>query len=293
VANTISSKDWEILIDRVASGQCTPFLGAGASAEVLPAGAQLAQELAKQYHYPLADGDDLVRVAQFIAVHYDAIYPKEQVLKRISDVKPPNFNDPGEPHAFFARLQLPVYMTTNYDDFLTQALRRNHRDVRQDTSRWNSLLQGRSSPLDAPSGYRPTVANPLVYHLHGYGKPESIVLTEDDYLEFLENLIKEPNLLPEPVTQALQNASLLFVGYRVTDWNLRVILRLVRPAAQTLSVVVLKPPTSGGPDRKQVQDYMERYYERLRIRVYWGTARKFCAAFSRRLKAAGVTTWGL
>jgi|SRR5271157_896426 len=289
MANTISKKDWDILVSRVESQECTPFLGAGASAEVLPVGAQLSRDLAEKYHYPFSDVEDLVRVSQFIAVYYDQMYPKDQVLRRFSQVKPPDFRGPDEPHAFFARLQLPVYMTTNYDDFLTQALKRSHRDPHQETCRWNSLLKGRPSLFDPPSGYVPTPANPLVYHLHGYGSSESLVLTEDDYLEFLENLSKEPDLLPEPVKEALKKPSLLFVGYRVTDWNLRVLLRLLRPSLQTLSVVVLKPPDPDGPDQKRVQDYLERYYGSMHMRVYWGTARKFCAEFQKRLKAAGVS----
>ncbi len=48
------------------------------------------------------------------------------------------------------------------------------------------------------------------------GVPESLVLTEDDYLDFLALAIsRDPGLLPHPIQRALAGTSLLFV---VTGW---------------------------------------------------------------------------
>lgn len=52
---------WQALADSVRAGECTPFLGAGASMPTLPS----ATELAADFGYPLPDRDDLARVAQF------------------------------------------------------------------------------------------------------------------------------------------------------------------------------------------------------------------------------------
>ena len=44
--------------------------------------------------------------------------------------------------------------------------------------------------------YKPSQDKPLVYHLHGeLNNPQSMVLTETDYLDFLINLSKE-EILP-------------------------------------------------------------------------------------------------
>jgi len=34
---------WDLLVDRINDGKCTPFLGAGACADVLPVGGAVAQ----------------------------------------------------------------------------------------------------------------------------------------------------------------------------------------------------------------------------------------------------------
>ena len=47
-------------------------------------------------------------------------------------------------------------------------------------------MREQPTPARRQRGFVPTPANPLVYHLHGHLEmPQSLVLTEDDYLEFL------------------------------------------------------------------------------------------------------------
>ena len=64
----LEDRDWDILLRRIRDGKCTPFLGAGVNAGVLPLGSDIARQWAAQYKYPLEDGTDLARVAQFLAV---------------------------------------------------------------------------------------------------------------------------------------------------------------------------------------------------------------------------------
>src|SRR3982751_6690623 len=98
MAGTLSNRDWEILLRRVSSGKCVPFLGAGACYGALPLGSEIAREWAKEHHYPFPDDGDLVRVAQYLAVEYDPSTPKELILERFQGAKPPDFRAPDEPH---------------------------------------------------------------------------------------------------------------------------------------------------------------------------------------------------
>ena len=50
---------------------------------------------------------------------------------------------------------------------------------------------------DADYGFRPMPAQPVVFHLFGNQKePESLVLTEDDYIEFFFNTSRNERLIP-------------------------------------------------------------------------------------------------
>ena len=270
--DTLDEKVWTTLIQNIKVGRCTPFLGAGACFPTLPLGGQIAQEWAQEHGFLFGNAGNLIEVAQFLAVEYDPLFPKNLILKRIAAAPPPNFAAPDEPHGLLAALPLPVYLTTNYDDFMTQALlRRRDRDVRRELCRWHELLKDEPSEFDR--GYEPTVANPVVFHLHGHTKPESLVLTEDDYLSFLANIARNPQLLPLRIQQALDRSMCLFIGYRLGDWNFRVLFQSL-PKMRLRNIAVLKPPDDPTLAEKQ-RDYLERYYDAMDLRVYWGTAREF------------------
>jgi hypothetical protein len=292
--NTQNGIDWNLLLDRIQDRKCTPFLGAGACFGVLPLGYEIAEECAKDYDYPLEDCHNLARVTQFVAVKRDSMYPKEWVLKRFfKGVGPPDFTKRDEPHGVLADLPLPVYMTTNYDDFMVRALRGRNRDPKRELCRWNKYLRDKPSIFEEESGFEPTVANPVVFHLHGHNEvAESLVLTEDDYLDFLVNISKDQNLIPPRIQRAFTGTSLLFLGYSLFDWDFRVIFRslvsyLERSVSRAHVSVQLVPlkDTAPAAQKKQAQDYLNDYFGELKVQVYWGTCREFAAELRRRWEA--------
>lgn len=284
--------DWELLVRRIGRGDCTPFVGAGASAPPLPLGGDLAEAWASEHQYPLTDTRDLARVAQYLAVtKKDWVYPKDLVLDALREQlgegdAPP---DPPEVYGLLARFPLKVYLTTNYDSFLVEALRRAGRRPQVDFVRWNSYL--RNHLYDFPSvladGFRPTVDEPLVYHLHGLVEErQSLVVTEDDYLGYLVAIAEDDDLLPSVIQGALAGTSLLFIGYSLRDWTFRVVFKgLVLGQEQSLtsqSVAVQLPDTDDA-----AVAYWTQYWERVDIQVYWGDAAAFTAELSDQWDARG------
>jgi hypothetical protein len=289
----LTRDDWDLLLDRIKDGKCTPFLGAGACHGVLPLGSSIAEDWAQRLNYPLDDCTDLARVAQFLAVNFDAMRPKELMIKQLKDVQPPDFADPNETHRILADLPLPIYITTNYDDFMFRALKsRNKRPV-QEVCRWNNRLRNilKKEPTVLKSGSHSQVneKSPVVFHLHGHiGLQESIVLTEDDYLDFLVNVSRDEDILPARIQEAMAGTSLLFLGYRLNDWNFRVLFRslvgyLERSITRAHVSVQLVPVKEGASDeqKQKAQEYLHRYFGDLKIRVYWGT----CQDFAQELKS--------
>jgi SIR2-like domain len=292
---------WDLLVDRINDGKCTPFLGAGACADVLPVGGVVAQTWAQTYDYPLDDSHDLTRVAQYIAVTQDPMWPKEAIIKefkkRVEEVGGPDFNNPLKPHALLADLPLPVYLTTNYDDFMEQALRSRKRDAQQALCRWNDYLEANKD--SAPSAfdkrnYKPDVDKPVVFHLHGHsGVPESLVLTEDDYLDFMVSISRNEDLLPPRIREALAGTTLLFLGYAITDWDFRVLFRslvsYLTKSVQRGHISVQLDPGKRGADAEKAaraQDYLDRYFGDLNIGMFWGTCEEFVAELRKRWEAA-------
>ena len=272
---------WDILLERIREKKCTPFLGAGACAGALPLSGELASDLAAASQYPLADRNDLLRVTQFIAVKSDPRRAKTMVVDRLKKAAPPDFTVADEPHAVLASLNLPIYLTTNYDDFMLRALKAEEKDARRDVCRWNSRARKTTAENELPP--QPTPAAPLVFHLHGYDKePDSLVLTEDDYLKFMINFARDAALLPTTVQDAIAASTLLFIGYRLADWNFRMLFQMLRPDPDYISIAVLRPPAENEPSPKEAQQYLEKYYGALNLKMFWGTAREFAAELRRR-----------
>lgn len=140
----------------------------------------------------------------------------------------------GQPDALthLARLNLPIYVTTSYFDFLERAILANGRTPRTQICFWS----GNPAHYDDESHrtahqFQPTPENPLVYHLFGLeAYPESLVLSEDDYLDFLAALVQDSAnqadaRLPWYLRQALTQSSLLLLGYQLHNWDFRILFR--------------------------------------------------------------------
>ena len=242
------SSRWDVLLRRINTGECTPFLGAGVSRPTLPTGGKLARVLARGYGYPLLDSSNLPRVGQYLAMRPegDEMDAKQTAAERISrgSRRPPNFLDRDDPHGILASLPLPVYLTTNWDSLMTMALKARGREVVEEVARWNSEVTRRTDRFKANP---PSPERPLVFHLHGHiGMAASMVLTEDDYVNFVAALARDFNTVVPPIVQdALTFSSLLFIGYSLTDWNFhvlfRLLMRLMADAPKRLNVSVQLP----------------------------------------------------
>jgi SIR2-like domain len=291
----LTEDDWELLLERIRNQKCTPFLGAESTGRVMPSRSAIAKRWAEEVDFPLDDSSDLSRVAQFIATKRDPLEPRDKLVKEIEKIPTPDFKAPDEPHGILAGLPLPVYITTDYHNFMFAALKSCLKDARQEICRWNDLVKTAPSAFD--SGFEPNVANPVVFHFYGRAAvQESLVLTEDDYLEFLVETSKEAKRIPPRIQEAFTKTSLLFLGYRLTDLEFRVLLRTLagylersmtrgHVSAQLVHVGD-EPPTDGQVARlSKIQEYLSVYCKGFHITTYWGTTRDFLVELKQRWEA--------
>jgi hypothetical protein len=160
----------------------------------------------------------------------------------------------------------------------------------QEICRWNKyIMQSKRISLD----YVPTPEKPLVFHLHGFYKiPESLVLTEYDYLDFLAAISMEQNLLPPRIQEAFTDSSLLFLGYSIADWDFHVLFRILADylnksigmSIKHLSVQLV-PENVPEDQKEKAQEYLDSYFHELDIQVYWQGCRKFAAELRTRWEA--------
>lgn len=184
----------------------------------------------------------------------------------------PRFDTPDkDPLLILAGFDLPIYLTTSFHSFLEQALYKAGKQPRTMTCSWHPRIPGDNDPL--ATEYRPSVQEPLVCHLHGLDScPESLVLSEDDHFSFLVNVFRDRHLIPNRLRQALNDSSLLLLGYDLSSWDFRTLLySLIKNRSYRLqSVCVLQLEPS-----QEEQAYLNRYMDEVDFKVFWGDTTQY------------------
>ena len=169
-----------------------------------------------------------------------------------------------DPWLILASLDLPIYLTTSYHTFMEAALERAGKTPSTEFCRWNNQLD--TILFDSDSEYVPSKEEPLVYHLYGVDTcPESLVLIEDHYMQFLVAVSQDEKRIPSRVRQALTDSSIMLLGYDLSSWDFRSLFwSLIRPRPiRQQSVCVLQ---LGRDDEEEIK-YLQKYLKVMDFEV--------------------------
>lgn len=188
-----------------------------------------------------------------------------------------------EIHQQLADLELPLYLTVNPDTLLESALEDRGRAVRSESVDWRALLQTRAGRPQWSLEPPPTPEEPVVLHLFGTADdPRSLVLTEDDFLDYLTLVSqRDAYLLPTDVSADLAEFPLLFLGFQLDDLHMKVILRGLLAQlnlAQWGSLRVAVQTDVAQADDAAIQEvlrFIQKSFAQSGIDVYLGDSAQF------------------
>jgi hypothetical protein len=174
----------------------------------------------------------------------------------------------ADPLLVLSSFPLSIYITTTPHYFVEMALKRANKAPCTMICPWRDGLESRpfylewNGELILEDNYQPHPNKPLVYHLHGFDLfPASLVLTEDDHLEFLVAISRDKgrntDLVPRQIREALVQSSLLLLGYDLRSWDFRILFwGLIKPDFKRdyKSVSVQLDPAE--VDEKYLQSYL-------------------------------------
>jgi hypothetical protein len=190
-----------------------------------------------------------------------------------------------DPLKLLAQLPLSIYVTTSPFDFLERAIRAAGREPRTQVCFWSGEpVPYKDNNHETDHNFKPTLQSPLVYHVFGLEDyHQSIIVSEDDYMEFLIKLSQDINqkkpLLPLYLQRALTQSSLILMGYRLRDWDFRVVFRgLIKPSdLRDFSLSIQLDPDRQGitASSTQVRDYLVKYFDTSKFTVEWGSSYGF------------------
>ena len=134
-------------------------------------------------------------------------------------------------------------------------------------------------------------ASPVVFHLFGSAEePSSLVLSENDVLDFLIRVVSERPPLPNSLLRVLKRIgqSFLFVGFGIRHWDLRILLKILLRA---LELNRSGPAVAAEPLDSLIQsdrDEMILFYQRgTRVELEDADVGTFLTKLSERLEADG------
>lgn len=196
----------------------------------------------------------------------------------------PAFAAASDPMLIVANLPFKTILTTSPFTFVEEALRRARKEPRTEVCRWRKDLQD-TIPTAIDDSYEPSSQEPLVYHLLGLDRYlDSLVLTEDDHLEYLVNVCQSQgndatDVIPALVRRALSD-DLLVLGFSLNSWAFRVLYAgLVKPNARHEDRGVFNVLL---PDIPEERTYLKDYIQReAKFDVFWGDIHKYAEELRR------------
>ena len=185
-----------------------------------------------------------------------------------SYIHPSLDSEQENPLLYLSYMPLPIYLTTSYHDCLEVALlEKGKKKPRTEICYWHEDLRGIRSVFEQDKNYTPTPEEPLVLHLFGWDEhPQSLVLTEDDCLDFLANVPGNDLAIPKVVKAHLTLSSVAMLGYRLRDWEFRVVFRGVIRALERIQGTCIAIQVE---EASAAKAYLEKYMPLVAFDVVW------------------------
>jgi hypothetical protein len=308
-------KKWRSLAGSVRQGRSVPILGPDIGEHLHGTARERADRLAAAHGFPLDphDRSDLAKVAQYLAVTESRQYARDAVSEQLKDEirrrRPDLADEPklfetlvksqaaDDPLRILAGLRAPIYVTASTDPVLLLTLAAAGCKPKPLYCKWRKTRD--NHPAEPPYEGVPQPESPAVYHPFGVarkGEEDSLVLTEDDYLDYLI-AAADSKLIPAVVRGTLVCSSLLFLGFTLDDLAFRVLFRLIMSLDGSSQLgdfahvgVQLDPEAHSLIDVERAREYLEEYLgtgrDAPKIDIYWGTAADFLKELRDQLAAA-------
>lgn len=223
--------------------------------QYLPSGSELAAHLAEDLVSSHRQSQDLARVSQAV----ELLAGKGSLYKTLHEIFDRDY-PPTLAHRFLARLpgvlrekgyfrRYSLIVTTNYDDLMERAFEEAGQEfdlvyyLAEGGGKFiHHSPDGRDRVIEKPNEDQALSLDrrPVVLKIHGAvsrqsadavenparAARDSYVITEDHYIDYLTHANLN-ELLPAKLVAEFFNTHLLFLGYGLRDWNLRVILHRI------------------------------------------------------------------
>jgi len=234
ITDIASGTSLDSVADYVRSSRCILFLGSGVhfpsprhqylEHECPPLGGQFSARLADKCRFRERFPRESPTNLQRVSLCYEIEHSRAELVEEVRQAVQVN-KRPSPALLALAKMPFSLIVTTNYDRLFEEALHRAGKRPRVGIYSPSGIVQ----TVDHRDESTPD--KPFVFKLHGdIETPESIVLTDEDYIQFVLRMGDKGNFHPVPETfrYLLKRWPTLFVGYSLLDYNLRLLFKTLR-----------------------------------------------------------------
>jgi len=215
------------LVSRIQAGECVLVLGPRISAPCIPNGADvpLADDLANKLVEALDGRCDTPLSFRRAIVRYERERSPQACRSLVQQLVGEYDGNPTPLHLDLAKLPFELVLCATHDTLMHAALRQVGKLDARESYYDAQPRPGRVEPLGLP-----TIQSPIVYSLFGrHDHPESMVLNEQNLLDYLVSVTRERPALPDAVRSKLRDPAtvFLFIGFGFENWWLRLLLKVL------------------------------------------------------------------
>jgi hypothetical protein len=198
----------------------------------------------------------------------------------------PKFPDGTEdPLRLLARFPLPYYITTSQSEFVERALEAEGKKPRTQICFWSGEMANiRKEHRTITGKFNESITNPVVYHLYGLEDyPQTLVLSEDDYINFLISIAEDTNNLhpkiPLYLRKAVKGSQLVLIGFRLSDWDFRVLFRLMMKfridGFSPRGMLIQLEDRENQEAKEKAVEYLRQYFNKKSFDIEWNDSDSF------------------
>ncbi|UCD80671.1 MAG: toll/interleukin-1 receptor domain-containing protein, partial [Desulfobacterales bacterium] len=222
--------DWLPLLLTIQQGNCILMLGPDASTEKVDGQSKpctellandLSSKIASEVKAWKIDTNNLAQVSQFYCMKPGR--GRTDLLAKVTSFCHSRRHLTSDLHEKLAALPFNLIISTTSDKMLYEAFKKEKKDPIIKSYHFKGTRQEMVP--------KATTANPLIYHLYGtIDDPSSLVLTENDVLDFIVAVVSKNPPLPDNILSEIRNRnkSFLFLGFGFRNWYLRILLHVLR-----------------------------------------------------------------
>ena len=313
-------QQWSSICTYVNQGKIIPIVGPDLGEHIWGSAQDQALAIADTSNFPLSPDEkvDLAKVTQYIATTNSPAYARDQLGKvRFNHFKERNKaifaasspaanpgalldmvvaarrQDPTDPYTILADLDARIYISASPDSLLDRFLKAKGKTPNAKYCQWRD--NSKSHPVAPVFEGEPTAAAPYLYYAFGsLANPDSQVITEDDFFDYLISTSRF-DLMPTIVSGSMMENSLLFLGFSLSDWKFRVFFRLLMAFGGRVNMenfnhvgVQIDPEDNTLDDVEMAREYLSRYFRRANIDIYWGSSSEFLTELVAQRKAMPI-----